>query len=420
MLIAIILLLLVSAFFSSSETALTAVDKRKIQTQAKNGDEKAGSLYRLISKPGEFITTILIGNNIANIILPMIVTTMAIQYGWNLAAASLALTIFIIVCAEVVPKSIAAAFPEKLAYSFGPVIGLIIIVLKPVTFILNKLTDFITKVLSKGENPGWTVSKEEILNLVEIADSEGAIHKDESDRLKGVLDFQNLNVKDVLTTPRTEMDAIKVDASFDEVRQTVVDLMHTRYPVYDSDLDDIVGVFHSKYILQWSLEPEKKLMEFCDPEPLMIYEFQPVEEVLRKMTKGRRHLAIVLDEYGGTEGILTHEDIIESMLGFDIEDETDLENDTLIDHLTADEIVCDGKITLHRLNIQFETDISEEEDTLSGYLFKLFYDIPEEGNVLTDENHLRFEVLMMENQMIRKVRITKTEAAEDTDSEDED
>ncbi|MFD2830617.1 hemolysin family protein [Corticicoccus populi] len=408
MLIAIILLLLVSAFFSSSETALTAVDKRKIQTQAKNGDEKAERLYKLLSTPSEFITTILIGNNIANIILPTIVTAMAIQYEWSVAFASLVITVTIIVCSEVVPKSVAAAFPERISYAAGPVIRLVIIVLKPVTWILNKLTDAITRILSKGENPGWTVSKEEILNMVEIADSEGSLHKDESDRLKGVLDFQNLNVKDVLTTPRTEMDAIKMDAAFDEVRRTVVDLMHTRYPVYDNDLDDIVGVFHSKYILQWSLEPDKTLMDFCDPEPLMIYEFQPVEEVLRKMTKERRHLAVVLDEYGGTEGILTHEDIIESMLGFDIEDETDLENDALIDYLKVDEIVCDGKITLHRLNIQFDTDISEEEDTLSGYLFKLFYNIPEEGDTMMDENHLKFEVLIMENQMIRKVRITKT------------
>lgn len=416
MLIAIILLLLVSAFFSSSETALTAVDKRKVQTMSKYDDKKAERLYKLISEPSKFITSILIGNNIANIILPILVTTMAIQYGWSVAAASFVITVTMIVFSEVIPKSVAAAFPERISYLVGPVIRAVIIILTPVTFVLNKVTDTVTRVLSKGENPGWTVSKEEILNMVEIADSEGSLAKDESDRLKSILDFQNLNVKDVLITPRTDMDAIKVDSSFDEVRDTVVELMHTRYPVYNENLDDIVGVFHSKYILQWSLDPEKELMNFCDPKPLTIYEFQRVEEVLRKMTKERRHLAIVLDEYGGTEGILTHEDIIESMLGFDIEDETDLENDGLVDYLMEDEIVCDGKITLHRLNTQFDSEISEEEDTLSGYLFKIFYDIPEEGNIVTDENHLTFEVLKMEDQMIRKVRIVKEQLPEDSDS----
>lgn len=408
LLIAIIILLVVSAFFSSSETALTAVDKRKVQTLAKNGDKKAQGLFKLISYPGEFITTILVGNNIANIILPTLVTAMAIQYGWSVAIASFVITTTIIVFSEVIPKSIAAAFPERISYVVYPIIRMVIIILKPVTLVLNKGTDAITNFLSKGENPGWTVSKDEILNMVEIADSEGSLAKDESDRLKGILDFRNLNVKDVLTTPRTEMDAIKIGTSFEEVRATVVELMHTRYPVYNNDLDDIVGVFHSKYILQWSLSPEKELMDFCDSKPLTAYEFQPVEEVLRKMTKERRHLAIVLDEYGGTEGILTHEDIIENMLGFDIEDETDLQNDSLVEYLTKDEIICDGKITLHRLNIQFDSEIPEEEDTLSGYLLKGFNEIPEAGNVLTgEEENLKFEVLFMEDKMIRKVRITK-------------
>jgi putative hemolysin len=411
LLIAIIILLLVSSFFSSSETALTAVDKMKVQTQARNGNKKAEHLYNLISRPSEFITTILIGNNIANIILPTLVTTMALQYGWSVAIASFVLTVAIIIFAEVVPKSIAAAFPERLSYFVRPIISGLIVILKPVTFILNSGTDAITRVLSKGENPAWTVSKDEILNMVEIAGSEGSLAKDESHRLKGLLDFRNLNVKDVLTTPRTEMDAIKIDSTFEEVRALIVELMHTRYPVYNDGLDDIVGVFHSKYILEWSLNPERELIEFCDPDPLTVYEFQSVEDVLRKMTKEHRHLAIVLDEYGGTEGILTHEDVIENMLGIDIEDETDLENDSLIDSMTDKEIICDGKITLHRLNTQFETDIPEEEDTLSGYLFKGFNDIPEVGDVLTEDNDLRFEVLLMEDNMIRKVHITKLEGA---------
>lgn len=409
LLIAIIFLLFVSLFFSGSETALTAVDKRKLQTQAKTGDIKAEKLFKLVSNPSEFITTILIGNNISNIILPTLVTTMAIDYGWSVAIASFVLTMTIIVFAEVIPKSIAAAFPEQISYLVAPVIRLTVVILKPVTIILNAMTDAITNALSRGQKPAWTVSKDEILNLVEIADSEGALGKTESERLKGILDFRNLNIKDVLTTPRTDMDAIHVDATFKEVRDTVVDLMHTRYPVYDNDLDDIIGVFHSKYLMQWSLSPSKNFKDFFDSAPLTVREFQSVEEVFRKMTKQRRHLAIVLDEYGGTEGILTHEDIIENMLGFEIEDETDQSNDALIEKLTGQEIICDGKITLHRLNTQFNTDIPEGEDTLSGYLFMAFNDIPVQGDVLEEEESgLRFEVLEMENQMMRKVRVVKT------------
>ena len=331
--------------------------------------------------------------------------------------ASTVLTITIIICAEVIPKSIAAAFPERVSYMVRPIISFLNIVLYPLTFILNKLTDLITKYLSKGSQASWTVSREEIVNLVQIADDEGALASAESQRLRGVLDFRELNVKDVMTTPRTEMMAIHKDEKISDVRDKVVDNMHTRYPVYDEDLDDIVGVFHSKYLLKWSLNPEKPLLDFCDQEPLTIREFQNVEDVLRRMSKQRRHLAIVLDEYGGTEGILTHEDIIETMLGFEIEDETDLKNDSVVRAFSEDKIVCDGKITLHRLNQLFSTDIPEEEDTLSGYLLSAFEDIPEVGDKTYLDN-LEFKILKMEDHMIRLVKIIKHEVSFDQGNEE--
>lgn len=374
-----ICLLFASFFFSGSETALTAVNKIKLQSKAAGGDKAAEKLFKLVNKPSQFITTILIGNNIANLVAPVLVTSMAIQYGWSVTIASTVLTITIIIASEIIPKSIAAAFPERISYIVRPVIVFFNFIFYPITFILNKMTDIITNILSGGEQPAWTVSREEIVNLVQIADSEGALGSIESQRLRGILDFRDLNVKDVMTTPRTEMMALHKDAKIDEVREKITDEMHTRYPVYDEDLDDIVGVFHSKYLLKWSMNPTSSLLDYCDTEPLTIREFQNVEDVLRRMSKQRRHLAIVLDEYGGTEGILTHEDIIETMLGFEIEDETDLKNDSVVRAITDRDIVCDGKITLHRLNQLFDTDIPEEEDTLSGYLLSEFAEVPKEG-----------------------------------------
>lgn len=412
MIIAIIILLFTSLFFSGSETALTAVNKTRLRSLADNGDRRAEKLLKLVTNPSVFITTILIGNNIANILLPTLVTAMAIAYGINVAVASAVLTVTIILVAEVIPKSIAAAFPDRISFIVAPVIGFFMFVFKPVTVVLNWITDGITDFLSKGEAEKYSVSKDELRTIVEIADSEGVFARDESFRIRGVLDFRNLNVKDVLTTPRTEMEAISQDASYEEVRDSVINNMFTRYPVYGEDMDDIIGVFHSKYLLQWSVTPEDSLMAYSDTEPITIHEFQPVEFVLRKMTKERRHMAIVIDEFGGTEGILTHEDIIEAMLGFEIEDETDLGNDALIESMTDKDIICDGKITLHRLNTVFRSNIPEAEDTLSGYLFKEFNDFPAEGDVLKNEG-FTFTVREMEDRMIRKVHIERDETAQE-------
>lgn len=404
--IAIIFLLFVSFFFSGSETALTATNKMRLQTKANNNDRKAEKLLDLVSKPSEFITTILIGNNIANILLPTLVTTLAIQYGFNVGLASAILTVTIIVLSEVLPKSIAAAFPDRIAFLVYPIIRFFVIVFKPVTFVLNGLTGYITKALSKDQPTDISISKEELRTMVEIADAEGTFNQVESHRIKGVLDFYNLNVKDALKTPRVEIIALPRTASFEEVKNTVVQHPYSRYPIYNEDIDEIVAVFHSKHLISWSTEPEKPLEAFCDTDPLFVYEFHSIEWVLHKMTKEKKHMAIVLEEYGGTEGLITHEDVIETMLGVEIEDETDLESELLVEKVTETEILCDGKIPLHHLNTIFDTEIPEDEDVLAAYLLKEFNDFPEEGSVIEQDN-LTFKILEIDGRAIKKVQIIK-------------
>nr|WP_242517854.1 CNNM domain-containing protein [Halobacillus sp. GSS1] len=399
-------MLFVSLFFSGSETALTAANKMKLQSRAKKDDKKAGKLLDLLSHPSEFITTILIGNNIANILLPTLVTTLAIQYGFSVGLASAILTVTIIIFSEVIPKSVAAAFPDRIALTVYPVIRFFVILFKPITIVLNRLTGFITNALSKGEVNESSISKEELRTMVDIADSEGTFNEAESHRIKGVLDFYNLNVKDVLKTPRVDMIAIDQEASFEEVRDMVVQHPFTRYPVYGEDIDDIIGVFHSKYLISWAMEPEKPFMDYTYKDPLVVYEFHKIEWVFRKMTKEKKHMAIVLDEYGGTEGVLTHEDVIEAMIGLEIEDEMDVESDSIIEKISETELICDGKITLRRLNSIFDTEIPEEEDVLAGYLIKEFNDFPDEGDIL-EQNNLTFKVLEIEGRMVRKVQIIK-------------
>lgn len=408
MLFAIIACLLASLFFSGSETALTAANKMKIQTKASAGDRKSEGLLKLVSRPDQFITTILIGNNIANILLPTLVTMVAIDYGISVALATAALTVTIIVFAEVLPKSIAASFPDKIAYLVAPIIRTIMVILKPVTYLLNLATGSIIRVLSKNQPKEESYSKEELRAIVDIASGEGTFEKDESHRIKGILDFRELDVKDVINTPRIEIEAIQEDTPYEEVRDFVINNRYTRYPIYKEDRDTIIGIFHSKFLASWSLEPHRHLTDFSDMKPLIVFEFQSVEAIFRKMMQERKHMAIVYDEYGGTEGIITHEDIIEVMIGQEIEDESDHEDDSLIDFISDTQIDCHGKLSLRKLNNVFGTHIPEDENNLAGYVLKHFGRLPSKGETFEMEG-LLFTVLEtdLDRKRILKMSIVK-------------
>ncbi|WP_404456259.1 hemolysin family protein [Oceanobacillus kapialis] len=406
MIIAIIILLFVSFFFSGSETALTAANKMRLQTKANNNDKKSEKLLNLVSKPEQFITSILIGNNIANILLPTLVTMVALEYGFNVGLASAILTVVIIIFSEVIPKSVAATFPDRISYIVYPIIRAVVTIFRPLTLMLNAITGFIIRMLSKGQDTEASISKEEIRAMVDIARTEGIFKQDESHRIKGVLEFNNLNVKDALKTPRVDIVGLPKDAAFEEVRDVAIRNPFTRYPIYEDDVDNIVGIFHSKYLLSWSMDTADTLETFSDMEPLIVFEFHSIEYVFRKMMQEKKHMAVVLDEYGGTEGIISHEDIIEVLIGLEIEDETDIVSEALVEKVTDNEIVCHGKIPLHRLNRIFHTEIPEEEDVLAGYLIKEFNYFPEEGESLSLSG-LTFNILQTDDRTLKRIQILK-------------
>ncbi|GAA0346500.1 hypothetical protein GCM10008967_41140 [Bacillus carboniphilus] len=405
MFIAIAFFLLMSFFLSGSETALTAINRMKVQTRAEQGDVKSQKVLKLIEKPDVFITSILIGNNIANIMLPTLVTIIALEYGINVGVATGVLTVVLILFAEVIPKSIAATFADKVGYLVSPVIRGLVFVLRPITFLISGITSAIIRILSKGEITEATISKEELKTMVDMASSEGTFHSEESQRIIGVIDFYSKDVRDALKTPRIDIEGIPIDSTYEEARDIVMSNKYTRYPVYKEDMDNIVGVFHSKLLLEWSLDETQKLEDFIDDSPLFVVQSTSVQKVFTLMHKEKKHIAIVLDEYGGTMGLITHEDIIESMIGMEIEDETD-DDEVIIDELTDSHIVCHGKLAIRRLNEVFKTKIPESEDTLAGFLLKELGHLPAEGETL-EYHHLHFEILAVEDFTLKQVKITK-------------
>lgn len=405
LIIGIIILFIASSYFSGSETALTATNEMKLQLKAANGDKKAERLLKLVNNPDLFIPGILIANNVPNIVLPSLVTIVALEYGWNIGITTTVLTVLIIIFAEVMPKSVAAAFPERISYIVYYPTMIILHILKPFIWLLNLLTKTTIRLLGKEGDEEVTISKAEMRAMVDIAHTEGTFKNNEMYRLKSMLDFQTLNVSDVLKTHRVEMKAIPTDIAFEEAKEFLLENHHTRYPIYEGDSDNIVGVFHSKFILSWSIQPEKGIREFSDMDPLFIYEFNSVDAVFKKMTDAKKHIAIVLDEYGGTEGLITHEDLIETMIGEDIEDEMD-EDDALIHEQTETFIICDGRLSLHRLNNVFQIDIPEEADNVAGFILNRYSYLPEEGEVFTFKN-LEFKILEVSERRVHLVEIRK-------------
>lgn len=398
--------MLISFFSSGSETALTAISRMKIQLRANQGDRMSQKLNLLIAQQDRMITTILIINNTVNILMPTLLTIIALRHGWKVSVATTILTIIIIVFGEVLPKTIAVTFADRLAYVVAPIIALCVKIFTPITWILQRFTNIFIRIISNGAVTKATLTKEELRGMVDVASTEGTFDESESDRLKEMLDFPDKDVSDVMSTHRTDVIGLTVDATYDEVRNTILEYSFTRYPVYEESLDNIVGMFYSKKFVEWSLDPSKKLVDFVDTEPLFVVSTVSVEKVFTMMLTQKKHLAIVLDEYGGTLGIVSHEDIIEEMIGLEIEDESDEEEKSLVYELTEDKLVCHGRLEIEEANEIFHVHIPQDHETVGGFVLERSLHIPETGESFDFEN-LHIVVNEVDDNRITKLTITK-------------
>ncbi|TQR15261.1 DUF21 domain-containing protein [Psychrobacillus lasiicapitis] len=400
--------LLVSFFLSGSETALMTVNRMKVRLRAEQGDRAAERLLVLLLKSDRMIVTILIGNTIANVAMTVLVIFIAESHGWNIVWSVIILTVIIILFAEVLPKTIAATFSERIVYIVAPMIRLLIVLLRPLSFLVAAFINMMIRIGSKGAVKETIITKEELLNMVDIASTDGTFEEEESERIKGILDFPNKDVSDVLFTHRTEMVALSIESTYEEVRDTILEHSYTRYPVYDENLDTVVGMFYSKKLIEWSMDPSLKLETLIDREPLFVVQNLSVEKVFELMLTHKKHMAIVLDEYGGTLGIVTHEDLIEEMIGQEIEDETDDDEEILIHEMTESRLICAGRVEIEEVNLLFDLSIVNENETIGGFVLDQLGHVPEEGEQFTYEN-LLIEINEMDRSRIVTLTITKRE-----------
>lgn len=409
---------LASFFLSGSETALMTVNRTKVQLRAEQGDKAAEKLLAQLMKPDRMIITILVGNTIANIAMTLLVILIAEHYKWHIGLSVVILAAFIILFCEVLPKTISATFSERIVYLVAPFIRLLVGIMRPLTFFIAELTNMLIRVGSKGAVKETMITKEELLSMVDLASMDGTFEDEESERIKGILDFPNKDVSDVLSTHRTEVVGVPVNATYEEVRDTILEHFYTRYPVYDDSLDTIVGMFYSKKLIEWSMTPSLKLESIIDKDPLFVVQTLSVEKVFKLMLTHKKHMAIVLDEYGGTLGIVTHEDLIEEMIGQEIEDETDNNEEILVHEMTESRLICAGRLEIEEVNQLFNISIINENDTIGGFVLERLGHVPEENEQFTYEN-LLIEVNEMDRSRIVKLTITKNEEPINNEAQEE-
>lgn len=400
------ILLFLSAFFSGSETAFMAVNRIQIRDKSNKGDEKANLVDQLLDDETQLLTTILIGNNLVNIATSSIATSIAIELFGNkgVGIATGVVTLFILIFGEITPKSLGNSNSLKYAKIVAPFLYWTEKAFYPFVLFFSWI---IKKVIGK-ENliSSAFITEEEIRRFVNVSEEEGVIKEIEKDMIQSVFDFDDTQVREIMV-PRIDMVCIDNEANVKEVVELAVEYGHSRIPVYEKVIDDIIGLIYVKDLLKLILtnEDEKNidLDDFIKPI-YFIPESKSINTLLTEMQKRREHMAIVLDEYGGTSGLITIEDLLEEIVG-DIQDEFDLET-KMIEKVNEHEMIVDARSDIDKVNEKLENSLHEEEnfETISGFiLYNLGY-LPQKGEKI-EINNLLITVEEVSEHRIEKVRI---------------
>lgn len=418
LIVLLIFLVCCSAFFSASETALTSLSKIRLRNMVEENIKNADVIAKLVEDPNRLLSSILVGNNLVNNGASALTTALAIQIfhgdtSGGAGIATIVITIVILIFGEITPKTVAAQKAEKVALIVCRVISLCVTLFKPIVAVLNVVTGALTRLF--GCIPGEKVpliTAAELKTMVNVSHEEGVLELDERTMINNVFDFGDSKAKDVMT-PRTDILAVPLDVTYQEYVRLVKEEGFSRMPVYGEDLDNIVGILYVKDVFFLN-EAEFSAEKFMR-EPLFTYESKPIAELLTEMKTSRLAVAIVLDEYGGTSGLVTMEDMVEEIVG-DISDEYD-DDEEEIEVVKEDEFVVDGSTRLEDFNEMVGTELyCEEIDTIAGYILVKLGNFPQEGQILETDD-LRIVVEEMEKNRIEKLHVYKLEPKEEETEE---
>lgn len=416
-LVVLVILLCLSAFFSSAETALTTVNRLRVRAWVDEGDKRAIILSKVIDDPGKLLSAILIGNNIVNISASSIATLLATEF-WGSAGAGIAtgvITLLVLIFGEITPKTMASLKAEKISLNYAKVIYALMILLTPLIFILDILSGGILRLF--GVDPDHrddSVTEEDLRTIVEAGHEDGVLENEEHMMINNVFDFADHQAKEIMV-PRVDMCFLKLDATYEEFMEIYKQEKFTRIPVYEETRDNVVGILNVKDLLLYDKSQEFHVKDFLR-EAYFTYEFKNTSELMVEMRKNSISIAIVLDEYGSTAGLVTLEDLLEEIVG-DIRDEFDEAEAEEVQKLGPWEYLVEGACKLEDLNDMIGLGIeSEDYDSIGGIVIDALQHLPSEGEEVTLENGTRLVVEKVDKNRIEKVHIYLPE----TDSEEED
>ena len=400
----VVVLLGLSAFFSSAETALTTVNRMRVRTLAEAGDKRAVTLTKVIEDPGKMLSTILVGNNIVNLSASSLMTTLAMELFGSKAVglATGILTLLILVFGEISPKTLATIHSERLALQYARVIYLMMTLLTPVIYCINQLSMGFLFLLRVDPNKKQeAITEDELRTIVEVSHEEGVIESEEKKMINNVFDFGDSVAKDVMV-PRIDMVMVDVDTTFEELMEIFRREKFTRFPVYAETTDNVIGIINVKDILL----AERQAFTIRDflRQPLYTYEYKKTSELMAEMRKTLHNIIIVLDEYGATAGMVTLEDMLEEIVG-EIRDEYDEDEEDEVRMIAADEYLVSGSTKLDDLNSWLDLKLeSEDYDSIGGLVIGLLDNLPEEGEEVCHEG-LRLVVECVEKNRIEKIHL---------------
>lgn len=420
--LSLLILLLLSGYFSSAETAYTAANELGLKEEAENGKKQAVIALKLLDNKSKLLSAILIFNNIVNLSASALTTTIAMKYLGSayIALATGILTFILLIVGEITPKTIATVKSETIALKYASVLYLVVKLLTPVIFIVDKLSRAFLKLFNVDPDAAREAMTEyELRSIVAASHEDGVIETEERQMIDNVVDFGDSCAKDVMI-PRVEMCSVSIESTFNELKEVFFDKKYTRIPVYDETPDNIVGVLNMKDLLFYQNYDGFNIRSIMR-EPNFTFEYKKTSDLLMEMRENTIPMIFVLDEYGATVGLVTLEDLLEEIVG-EIRDEYDEDEDDLIKETGENEYLLDGTLKLDDINNALGTTLSSEEyDSIGGLIIEKLDHIPEVNeSVELKEEHIRLTVNQMDKTHIESVimQILPYSSEEDSESEE--